>query len=155
MRFGHISAASRPRAVFYSTNRIYSASLTRLHARPASETPGYYRNLKPRDITGASSSEVSSLYFSSPLSPCSPCAASRASLSAAASAPAGGRVSSEGIILVPCFISRLLNQPRVAIIARLGGRARLIKIAEGRGELAARRRVAEVAIRALRGDTTE
>ena len=53
MRFGHISAASRPRAVFYSTNRIYSASLTRLHARPASETPGYYRNLKLRYITGA------------------------------------------------------------------------------------------------------
>ena len=53
MRFGHISAASRPRAVFYSTNRIYSASLTRLHARPASETLGYYRNHKLRYITGA------------------------------------------------------------------------------------------------------
>ena len=52
-RFGHVSATSRPFAAFYSTNRIYSASLTRLHTRPASETPGCYRNLKPRDITGA------------------------------------------------------------------------------------------------------
>ena len=51
--FSRISAALRSRAVFYSTNRIYSASLTRLHAPPVSETPGYYRNLKPRLITGA------------------------------------------------------------------------------------------------------
>ena len=52
-RFGHVSTTSRPFAAFYSTNRIYSASLTRLHTRPASETPGYYRNHKLRYITGA------------------------------------------------------------------------------------------------------
>ena len=54
-RFGHISATSRPFAVFYSTNRIYSASLTRLHAPPAPGTLGYYRNLKLHSFTGAQS----------------------------------------------------------------------------------------------------
>ena len=52
-RFGHISATSRPFAAFYSTNRIYSASLTRLHAPPVLQTRGCYRNHKLRDITGA------------------------------------------------------------------------------------------------------
>ena len=52
-RFGHISATSRPFAAFYSTNRIYSASLTRLHAPPVLQTRGCYRNHKLCDITGA------------------------------------------------------------------------------------------------------
>ena len=52
-RFGHISATSRPFAAIYSTNRIYSASLTRLHAPPVLQTRGCYRNHKLRDITGA------------------------------------------------------------------------------------------------------
>ena len=52
-RFGHISATLRPFAAFYSTNRTYSASPTRARSLPAPSAPEYYRNLKPRCITGA------------------------------------------------------------------------------------------------------
>ena len=44
-RFGHISATSRPFAAFFSTNRIYSASLTRTRSPPTSPALGLCRNL--------------------------------------------------------------------------------------------------------------